>query len=155
MSASDRTLWGPLVWNLFHTLAEISDRKDIYLLWNNVLHVTANVLPCDLCRQHMKDYIIHHTFIPKNWIQQTGQQNSVQIQEWLHSFHNSVNRRLQKPQLTFSEFICGRRSREENTKQVQILYERIIRLWSNQKSRLSEWRRVVSLLIHLAISGPT
>jgi hypothetical protein len=155
MSASDRTIWGPLVWGFFHVLAELSDRKDIYLLWSSMLRVTANILPCDLCRHHMKEYLTIHAFVPKNWIQQTGQQNASQIQHWLHTFHNSVNERLKKPAYVFSEISYKLNTREENIKQAHKLYERLMQLWSNQKSRLSEWRRIVGLLLHLVSAGPT
>ncbi len=148
-----RTVWGPLVWNFLHKIAAISDRQDVYHLWNNMLRVTAAILPCEQCRLHMKEYLNTHSFVPKNWMKQSGTENASQIQTWMHTFHNSVNERLGKPLVPFSEMKHG--TREECLQQAQQSYKQLLTLWSNHKSLLAEWRRIVSMLIQLVSSGPT
>ena len=150
---SGREVWGPLVWNMFHTMASVSDRKDIYFLWNTVLRLTANVLPCDQCRLHMKQYLSTHSFIPKTWMKQTGKENALQIQKWIHTFHNAVNQRLGKPAFAFSEI--PQRTRQESLNLLQEQYRQLLTLWSNQKSLLGEWRQAMNLLLNLVASGPT
>lgn len=155
MSSSSRTVWGPLVWNFLQGLATVSDRGDIYHLWNNMLHVTAAILPCDQCRIHMKNYLSTHSFVPKDWMKQTGTENSMQIQKWVHKFHNAVNERLGKPQFAFSEIQYIYMTREKCVEQVQNIYKQLLMLWSNHKSLLGEWRRVAKMLLQLVNSGPT
>ena len=47
--------WGPRLWRIFHDLAEISDRRDIGMLWPNILKSTAATMPCIKCRHHLTD----------------------------------------------------------------------------------------------------
>ncbi len=148
---TNKTEWGPVVWRLLHAIADISSRKDIYLLWSAVLRHTAHVLPCDACRIHMKEYLQTHSFVPKTWITQTGKQNRDQIRVWIHTFHNSVNARLGKPVLPLSEL-----SELEFAEAVQVIqeqYRTLIRMWGAQKPLFGEWRRNMDLLIKLVCSG--
>jgi hypothetical protein len=46
--------WGPRIWRILHCLAEFSDRSDCGLAWRTVLRTTAEILPCDLCKTHMR-----------------------------------------------------------------------------------------------------
>lgn len=147
----DKTEWGPIVWKLLHTMADISKRKDIYLLWVSVLRSTAYVLPCELCRDHMKSYIQTHTFLPKNWMKQTGDQNCNQIRAWLHAFHNSVNERLTKPVLSLNEI--PEKSFSEAAKEIQRQYQTLLGMWKNQRTGLREWKQNMELLIHLLLCG--
>lgn len=153
---SGREIWGPVLWNFLHTLASVSNRRDIYLLWNNYLKLTASIIPCSQCRLHMKQYIGTHVFVPKDWIKQTGAENAAQIQKWLFTFHNDVNQRLGKPLFPFSKmFPVPTPSRQQSIESLQAIYKRILELWSSQKSLLGEWKRATGLLIHLVASGST
>jgi len=49
---ADKRWWGPRIWRILHCLAEISDRRDCAAGWRPVLLETAQMLPCDLCREH-------------------------------------------------------------------------------------------------------
>jgi len=46
--------WGPRIWRILHCMAEFSDRSDCGLSWRAVLHATVDILPCDLCRDHLR-----------------------------------------------------------------------------------------------------
>jgi hypothetical protein len=153
---SGRETWGPVLWTFLHTLASVSDRRDIYLLWNNYLRLTATILPCDQCRFHMKQYVGSHIFVPKNWIKQTGAENAAQIQKWLFTFHNDVNQRLGKPLFPFSKmFPMPAPSRQQSIESLHTIYQRLLELWSSQKSLLGEWKRATNLLVQLVASGST
>jgi hypothetical protein len=54
--------WGPRVWNVLHSLAEISDRTDCGPAWRNVLLTTADMIPCDLCRAHFRSHVGRMSF---------------------------------------------------------------------------------------------
>lgn len=47
-----KSWWGPRIWRILHCLAEISDRRDCGPGWRVVLLLTAQMLPCDVCRGH-------------------------------------------------------------------------------------------------------
>ena len=47
-----KSWWGPRIWRILHCLAEISDRRDCGPGWRVVLLETAQMLPCDVCREH-------------------------------------------------------------------------------------------------------
>ena len=57
LSIRDRRWWGPRIWRMLHSLAEISDRSDCGPLWRAVVHATAEVLPCALCKKHFQEAI--------------------------------------------------------------------------------------------------
>jgi hypothetical protein len=44
--------WGPRIWRILHSLAEISDRIDCGPAWRTALTTTADMLPCAVCRAH-------------------------------------------------------------------------------------------------------
>lgn len=49
--------WGPRVWRILHSLAEISDRIDCGPAWRAALVTTADMLPCGVCRAHFAEGI--------------------------------------------------------------------------------------------------
>lgn len=49
--------WGPRIWRILHSLAEISDRIDCGPAWRIVLANTADMLPCPACRAHFHGHI--------------------------------------------------------------------------------------------------
>ena len=49
--------WGPRIWRILHCMAEFSDRSDCGGPWRAVLRATVDVLPCDLCRSHLRTSI--------------------------------------------------------------------------------------------------
>jgi hypothetical protein len=49
--------WGPRVWLVLHSLAEISGRTDCGPAWRNVLLTTADMIPCALCRSHFRTHV--------------------------------------------------------------------------------------------------
>ncbi len=148
----DKSEWGPVVWRLLHTMADISCRKDIYLLWASVLRNTASVLPCNLCRTHMKSYLETHAFVPNTWMKQTGSQNRDKIRVWISDLHNSVNERLGKPRVELRTLPVT--PFQTAVKVIQESYAQLQRMWVGQKMILGEWKRNMDLLIQLLFSGP-
>jgi len=49
--------WGPRIWRILHCMAEFSDRSECGGPWRAVLRATVDVLPCDLCRAHLRSSI--------------------------------------------------------------------------------------------------
>lgn len=85
-------VWGPPVWNLFHTLAEkIKDEKYAEIGPQLIKHIKniCSHLPCPSCSQHATQFFAKappHGFATKE-----------RLKEGLFFFHNIVNRRTNKP----------------------------------------------------------
>jgi hypothetical protein len=90
--------WGPCTWFLFHTLAEkikeeqFNDNKETLI--KLILRICDN-LPCPDCAFHARKQMSNLNA------------NSIKTKEdlklMLHSFHNIVNQRLNKPVFTVEE----------------------------------------------------
>ena len=50
--AAEKSWWGPRIWRVLHSLAEVSDRAGCGPAWRGVLRATVELLPCELCRRH-------------------------------------------------------------------------------------------------------
>ena len=142
--------WGPRLWRLFHGLADVSDRRDIYPLWSTFLKYTAIVLPCQKCQTHMADYWSHHTFLPKGWNAMTGPQVRESIRAKLHAFHNAVNTRLGKPEYALAPVAVS--DRGAWIREVQELFDGLKAEWGGAHL---EWKRTGTLLLQLVKGGPT
>lgn len=83
--------WGPITWFFLHTFSEkihenaFEKNKIIYL---NLLYNLCTNLPCPMCSNHAKIYLISNNF--KN----INNKNELRIFFW--NFHNNVNMRLNK-----------------------------------------------------------
>jgi hypothetical protein len=56
MNVGDKKWWGPRVWRILHSLAEVSDRIDCGPAWRVMLTTTADMLPCAVCRSHFYEH---------------------------------------------------------------------------------------------------
>ena len=71
--------WSHACWNWLHGTEHI--KPDVILS-------LSNILPCMICRIHMKTYISQNPI-------------SEPTEKWIHTFHNSVNIRTNKPVVPF------------------------------------------------------
>ncbi len=151
--------WGPRLWRMFHTLADISNRRDISQIWTMFLNASAAVLPCAQCKQHFQAYLQTHIMIPiKNPLQITGALMRQQICKSLHSFHNDVNKRLGKPHFKFEN--NKPIPRPEALQTIQTLLSEIIAAWepllhtSITPQAFAHWKSTTQMLIALLSGGP-
>jgi hypothetical protein len=90
--------WGPCTWFLFHTLAEkikedqFDNNKEVLL--NLIVRICDN-LPCPDCAGHARKQMAN---LNNNTIK-----TKQDLKNMLHSFHNIVNQRLNKPTFTVEE----------------------------------------------------
>lgn len=54
---AEKGWWGPRIWRILHSLAEINDRTDVGPAWRQALLLTAEVLPCAVCREHFRTHV--------------------------------------------------------------------------------------------------
>ena len=95
-----KSVWGPAVWYLFHTLSyklnplyfnEIKDQ-----LLDNFISVCSN-LPCPECAEHAKQELKH--------LDKTKITNKKELCMYFIYFHNKVNIRNKKKIFTFDDFV--------------------------------------------------
>jgi hypothetical protein len=97
----DSSIWGPHAWFFLHSISfnypEIPTEMDK----RNMLAFSINIgelLPCEYCKMHFKEYFA------KNPIQKHLSSKTTVI-HWFINLHNSVNRRLTKPEMDFNQVI--------------------------------------------------
>ena len=90
--------WGPSIWYFFHILAEKVQSTNfniVRLELMNIIKLVSMNLPCPLCSTHAKSYldkVNFSTILTKD-----------DLKRMLLNFHNEVNKRLGKPEFTYSE----------------------------------------------------
>jgi len=85
--------WGPILWSILHGLAEKAGqgilKADEIREWQKFIKITGDVLPCDLCRAHFKEFVKKN---PSSQITSfTQSQINVWVKSWFWNLHNEVN----------------------------------------------------------------
>ncbi len=95
-------IWGPPFWETLHFVSfsyplqpTADDIRSYFAYYNSV----SNVLPCPLCREHMKAHIKKH---PIEYALANGRPGLVR---WVIDIHNEVNKSLKKDEMTYDEVI--------------------------------------------------
>lgn len=153
--------WGPRLWRLLHLLAEVSDRRDMVMLWNNALRLTASTMPCETCRTHLGAYMKTHVFVrfPRTHLV-TGEMVRVRARSELFALHNEVNGRLGKRLASNDDLAIYSLPRGEALAEIGLLLEEIKTAWAPfvHKSifgpAFSDWKKHFHLMLALAHGGP-
>jgi len=162
VDTSQRAYWGPRLWILFHHLAEISDRRDMVMLWNNLMRLTATVMPCGQCRTHLGAYLRLHVFVrfPRIHLV-TGEMVKARATAELHAFHNEVNARLKKPIFSVEEMaVAFTKPRAESLREIHRVYDEVKVAWTPlvhdriSGGAFNDWKKHVNMMIALASGGP-
>jgi hypothetical protein len=146
------SLWGPRVWSLLHRLSFYSNRQDVGGAWKNVLRTLNDVIPCALCRNHMKEYMNKNPLLIPSLIPGTQVREIIVV--WLYNFHNHVNVSLGRDPFPFEmlEVMYGQGSYESAVSDAKRLLGELDGIWASVQSR--EWRLASSYLCSLIIGGP-
>ena len=164
MDTATKEYWGPRVWRMLHLLANISDRSDVPSVWRQLLRITAVTLPCEKCRVHFTAYLKTHSIIGStNPTKITGLLVRETIKDNLRIFHNDVNARLGKPQLSRDEYnvVYPPRIRHEVLLEVQNLFNELKDIWtplvhrSITQGNFMVWKNTMTLLLALIGGGST
>jgi hypothetical protein len=95
---ASKSVWGPIVWTFFHTIAEkVKDDQFHKMLPSMLMYIKricAN-LPCPDCSKHATQYI--------SKINETQFVTKESFKIFLMNFHNSVNFRTGKPLFTVEQ----------------------------------------------------
>ena len=82
--------WGPIIWNILHGLAERAQQAilpaDELREWPRLIRATSEMIPCDVCRDHMRHYMKEHplTEIPYSLLK-------IKVKSWFFDLHNEIN----------------------------------------------------------------
>lgn len=93
------SIWGPYFWNAMHiaTLGypDIPNDADKSAA-GSFFESLARLIPCPICRSHYSEFL-------KSDPPQVESRTTLVY--WLYNIHNKVNQRLEKPLISFSQFI--------------------------------------------------
>jgi hypothetical protein len=147
---------------MLHLLAATSDRRDVALLWNNIIHTTAEVLPCTACKIHLQNYLRSRSFMYTPQIHlKTGHDVKTQIVHELWVLHNAVNLRLGKTIFSETDLISAYSGHRDTLLiEAKSLFEELKTMWEPQVFQtiqgynFKNWIKSINLLIALLIGGP-
>lgn len=164
---SEKAYWGPLLWRLFHNLAELSDRRDIPLFWPKLLQITAALMPCEACRSHLAATLHARPFLKIGRVDLvTGPVVQTQVRAELWRLHNEVNARLGKPSFAFEDYVAthgvsAERTRANLLSEISDCLEKLRQAWTPllhsriDASVYSAWRGHMALMVALVSAGGT
>ena len=100
--------WGPRVWNVLHGLSLRAGTVTIEMMkademraWEKILISTGPMLPCEHCRDHYAQWLLDNPVKQLQSLPYTEKGEWIRL--WLYNLHSTVNRRLGKKNLYFSE----------------------------------------------------
>ena len=136
-----------------HLMADISDRRDVLLLWNTFLKLTAIAIPCQKCQKHMHEYWSQVRFIPRDWEKLSAEQTRTVIRSRIHEFHNAVSARLGKPTPALAPLapLAAALDRAAICSQIRAIFESLKAEW---QAVHVDWKRSTTVLIQLLCCGP-
>jgi hypothetical protein len=155
--------WGPLIWKLFHTLAEASDRRDVLGFWRSILTSTALTMPCAQCRIHFSQYLREHPMTTvKRSLLITGPQTKGKLRTELWLFHNVVNKSigLEEKPISILDEAYGDKVRGQLLSDAESLMSDIVAAWtplvhtSVNGVAFQEWKKSLTMLIAILKGGP-
>tara|TARA_B110000914_G_C15505894_1_gene468272 strand:+ start:1984 stop:2382 length:399 start_codon:yes stop_codon:yes gene_type:complete len=97
MTSLNPDIWGPHTWIFLHAVAHTypeNPSKDDKERYSDFFTSLQYVLPCSVCRDHLKDIIRDQP------IQLESQKT---LQYWLIDIHNSVNRILGQSEIDYND----------------------------------------------------
>jgi hypothetical protein len=95
-----KSVWGPCVWFLFHTLAYKAVPENFAEIKTELIQYIQRIcanLPCPECTQHATEYMKQHSRALSMITTKD------QLHQFLVDFHNVVNVRKQKPRFTYEQ----------------------------------------------------
>ena len=115
----DPTVWGPHAWIFLHSIAlaypSCPSKEDKDKI-KNFFTDLENIIPCDKCRSNYKNHITKYPLTDKILC---SKENLV---KWSIDIHNSVNKMLGKPELSYEEALNHLFSMYNKSNNYTILY---------------------------------
>tara|TARA_B100001094_G_scaffold307187_1_gene338675 strand:+ start:697 stop:1116 length:420 start_codon:yes stop_codon:yes gene_type:complete len=88
--------WGPPLWKKIHQFSMVYNPET-----NNstefINHI-KRVIPCNNCKKHIEEYVEKHDIVQSS-------KSREELQKYFFKFHNAVNKRLNKKQISYHQFL--------------------------------------------------
>lgn len=91
---------GPGIWFTIHTLAKNATTPTLKQTFKVFIYSLREEFPCNLCRSHIIEFLDRHP-IDSFWNIKDTSGRDIGLFKYTWMFHNTVNKRLNKPQLSF------------------------------------------------------
>jgi len=154
----DAVEWGPLLWTILHALAERTGNiisplyaEDERREWIHFFKLTADIIPCHICKEHFRLYLKEHPVDQLREIPFTAMRNWVR--NWFWEVHEWVNMTLGKPSFPIDQLttVYGNTNIRIYIKRLESPLRRAIMLSGEQYIKFTQWKSKV--LIMLSIYG--
>ena len=96
MESVSPKFWGPGLWNFLYSIS-FSYNSSKPEEENNVkmfLHSLGEILPCEQCKQHYKEYLIKNPINLKD---------STSLQQWINTLHNTIRKNNSQESVNIEE----------------------------------------------------
>jgi site-specific recombinase XerC len=122
--------------------------------WTKMLKELVEILPCALCKDHMRKYCMTHPITGVAVLGSKGVDIKKAIIQWVYQFHNFVNHdkgvaKFDKAQL---QVFYGYGTRVELVADINRTILELDKIWSQVPMR--HWKESVHHLLNLVASGP-
>ena len=149
----NRDIWGPKIWFIFHRLSFFSDRTDVIGAWTKMLKELNEIIPCELCKDHMGKYCMEN---PLRKIVVSGSKGvdiKKAIIQWFYQFHNKVNSDTKKTKFDKDKLYLfyGYGDRVELLADINRTIGEIDKLWTIVPTR--GWKESMKHLMGLISGG--
>lgn len=117
-------IWGPKFWFVIHITSfrypnePTEDQK--HIMKSFIYNIANQVLPCAICRGHMKQYLKENS---KEF--ELALNNGQDYVKFMWKFHNSVNLRTGKTEMSFEQF-KNKYEKLENIGDIQLYTEKYL-----------------------------
>lgn len=109
----DSVDWGPILWKILHGLAERLGSSQgtglIYVdeinLWKKLIPLTGDIIPCDICRAHYKEYLLANPMTA--FLKMARADAALWVQTWYWTLHNEINVENNKPTFLFADLAAS------------------------------------------------
>ena len=103
MSNNDPDLWGRGVWYAMHRLGIECGHTINFEVFAKAIPAIIASLPCEDCNKHANEYLRSHPITRRLMNIRDRRYGIVGPYTWTWEFHNTVNQRKGKPQLSFDD----------------------------------------------------
>ena len=135
--------WGPLLWRMYHLMAEIPIDSTQLKLWKHILHSTALVMPCEKCREHLSHHL-HTNPITED------------IRKYLWNLHNQVNIRNESPTFSYEQLsIYAIQEKQATLLEIQELFKILQDTWkplthiTHYPVAYNDWKKYIMMLLRI------
>jgi len=151
---ADPKEWGSLLWKIIHICSEnlgkhtkIILQKDEIMYYNQFQRKLANIIPCKVCKQHYKKYMIHIKDV-------SYEEYKIYGKKYYYNLHKEINDEKQIDSIKYEDLdnIYGKinyKTMDGYVKQLNNLYLKYLNLNYINSIDYKEFQRSLSMLRHI------